>query len=336
MRILEHTTIDRAAWSRLVQKSETGTWFQSPQAYDFLATQPYLLKPFVMAVEDQQQLRAVCVGYVTQERRTWKQIFTRRAVIIGGPAVARDCTIAELSFLMQHVREEISSQAIYLETRNFHDFSLWSKAFEQAGWTYCPHYNFHIACDDEHALWARLSETRRRQIRKARKTGVTIDVHPSEQDVKDWYLILSDLYRTRVKTPLFPLDFFLSFYRQNVGQYLMVKYEGNVIGGMMCPIQEGKCIYEWFVCGLDAEYKEQYPSVMATYAAMEYGVQKKLPLFDVMGAGVPNIPYGVRDFKAEFGGRLVEHGRYRFIAKPLLFRLGEWGVKWLKRSVLNL
>jgi lipid II:glycine glycyltransferase (peptidoglycan interpeptide bridge formation enzyme) len=110
-----------------------------------------------------------------------------------------------------------------------------------------------------------------------------------------------------------------------------VKHQGKVIGGMMCPILDGKAIYEWFVCGLDEEYREQYPSVMATYAAIKYAKANNLPLFDFMGAGKPDIPYGVRDFKMEFGGELVEHGRFLYVRKPLLYWIGKMGVRLLKR-----
>ena len=115
-----------------------------------------------------------------------------------------------------------------------------------------------------------------------------------------------------------------------VGKYLLVKYRDKVIGGMMCPVFADKAIYEWYVCGLDEEYKEQYPSVMATYAAISYAKQNGIPMFDFMGAGVPDKPYGVRDFKMEFGGELVEHGRYLHVRKPLLYMIGKWGVKVLK------
>jgi lipid II:glycine glycyltransferase (peptidoglycan interpeptide bridge formation enzyme) len=52
----------------------------------------------------------------------------------------------------------------------------------------------------------------------------------------------------------------------------------------------------------------------------------------MMGAGEPGVPYGVRDFKAEFGGTMVEYGRFLHVAKPLLYRIGEAGVAFLKRQ----
>ena len=95
-------------------------------------------------------------------------------------------------------------------------------------------------------------------------------------------------------------------------------------------ITDGKAVYEWFECGLNGQYKDQYPSVFATFAGMCYAAQHGIPRYDMMGAGVPGVPYGVRDFKAEFGGTLVEHGRFLHVAKPWLYIIGKWGVKMLK------
>lgn len=345
--ILTYDAIDRTEWGRLVRESETGTWFQSPEAYSFYESLPDLFKPFAIAVErvneltNERKLRGVCVGYVTRERNAIKQYFTRRAIILGGPVIADDATCEEVKFLMEAVRQrlqildfrfKILNSPIYIETRNFNDYSKWRGAFEKARFEYMKHLNFHIDCTDKEAMWERLSEVRRRQVKKAISNGVEIKSEGiSEAEIREWYQILKDLYAKKVKTPLFPLEFFLSFYRKDIGKYLLVKYRGKVIGGMICPIMDGRTIYEWYICGLDNEYREQYPSVMATWAAMEYANEHGLARFDVMGAGVPGVPYGVRDFKAEFGGELVEQGRFLCVCKPWLYRLGTFVVKLMKR-----
>ena len=369
MKILQDSDIDRTEWGRLVKNSATGTWFQTPEAYDFFASQTEVMRPFVFAVrgeqesdalpakgtvipgaKDKETLRAVCCGYVTKEKNPLKQYFTRRAIIIGGPALADDCTEEEVEALMKAVREqlinfkfpnlqivpsgkEISNfryTPIYIETRNFNDYSQWKEAFEQAGFRYQPHLNFHFDCTDMDVMRAQLSETRRRQINKSVKSGTTIEEARTEEEITEWYVILSDLYRRRVRTPLFPLSFFLDFFRQKRGVYLLVKHEGKVIGGIMCPIFEDRSIYEWYICGMDTEYKECYPSVTATWAAMDYANKHSITRFDVMGAGVPDVPYGVRDFKAEFGGMMVEHGRFLHVVKPTLYALGKAAIKVIK------
>jgi lipid II:glycine glycyltransferase (peptidoglycan interpeptide bridge formation enzyme) len=59
---------------------------------------------------------------------------------------------------------------------------------------------------------------------------------------------------------------------------------------------------------------------------MEYAVQNDIPVFDFMGAGSPDDQYGVREFKARFGGDMVDHGRFTRINKPLLYNVGKFGL----------
>ena len=292
------------------------------------------------------KLKGVIVGYITKEKNPIKQLLTGRAIIIGGPLLAEDISATALAALLKAVKamdngqwaigEEnnrqspIANRPIYIESRNFHDYSKWKSIFETNGYAYQPHLNFHVDCMQENML-ATMSESRRRQIKKAIKSGVEIIEAQSQDDVIAYYEILKDLYINKVKTPLFPVEFFLSFFDNSFGKYLLVKYEGKIIGGIMCPILKARTIYEWFVCGLDEQYKNQYPSVMATYAAIEYANSNNISCFDFMGAGKPDEAYGVRDFKARFGGEMVEYGRYLCVRKPLLYNIGKLGVKLLKK-----
>jgi len=325
--ILTYDQIDRQQWSELVRTSETGTWFQSPEAYDFFASLPELMEPFVYGVESDGKLCAVCVGYVTKERNPIKQFFTRRAIIIGGVVMAADCAKEDVTMLLYYIRKELQQKPIYIETRNFNDYSAWKESFEAAGFSYKPHLNFHV---DPYSN--NLSDNRCRQVRKAQATVECLtSERVKEEDIREWYKVLSKLYRTKVKTPLWSIDFFLQAYRQNIAKFLLVKHEGRVIGGSMVVADE-RTVYEWFECGLNAEYKDQYPSVMATYAGIQLAKQSGCSRYDMMGAGEPGVPYGVRDFKAEFGGQLVEHGRFLYVCKPSLYRFGACVIKFLKRK----
>ena len=112
IRVLTYKEIDRGEWSRLVQTSATGTWFQTPEAYMLFASMQELFLPFAKAVErvneltNERTLRGVCVGYVTREKNPIKQYFTRRAIIIGGPVIANDATSEEVETLMIAVRNQ--------------------------------------------------------------------------------------------------------------------------------------------------------------------------------------------------------------------------------------
>lgn len=349
IKTLTYNLLDPQQWQALVEQSSYATWFQTKEAYAFYASLSEEMEPFAIGVEEDGYLTGVIVGYTTQEKNPIKQLLTCRSIIIGGPLLDEHISDDALSALLEMIGKESTGVAdlqpagrstakrstglspIYIETRNFHDYSRWKEVFETCGFLYQPHYDIHVHCDAAHTM----SEQRIRQVKKALKNGVEIVEASSEQEIHDWYRILSQLYRTKVRTPLFSEEFFMQFYREGVGKYLLVKHQGKVIGGMMCPILKTKAIFEWYVCGLDEEYRDQYPSVMATYAAIEYAKHNSLPLFDFMGAGKPDIPYGVRDFKMEFGGELVEHGRFLCVRKPLLYRIGELGVRLLKRRSIK-
>ena len=340
MRVIGYKDIDRAEWSALVKASATGTWFQTPEAYEFFASMPELFKPFVVGVTcdpagAQTQLRGVCVGYVTVEKNPIKQFLTRRAIIIGGPALADDASSEEVELLMNGVKElmseRINGSPIYIETRNYNDYSRWKDAFVKAGFEYVPHLNFHIDTSSMEIVDANLGKNRKRDIRTTIREGVTIIEHPTDEQVCEYYKVLDNLYRTKVKTPLFPLSFFLALSKHKDGRLLLMEYQGRIIGGTVCVEQANKCVYEWFVCGEDGVYPHVFPSSYATYAGIKYASEHGCARFDMMGAGTPDEEYGVRDFKARFGGELVEHGRFLCVTKPLLYKIGVLGVKILKK-----
>lgn len=353
-KILTYEQIDRSAWTELVQTCATGTWFQTPEAYLFFASMPELFRPFVMAISKEtplseaqhsinpplQTLRAVCVGYVTKERSALKQFFTRRAIIIGGPALADDATDEEVEALMTAVKNlsfthslihSFLHSPIYIETRNFNDYSRWKNAFAAAGFDYQPHLNFHVDTSSSEIVDANLGKSRKRDIRTTIREGVTIIEHPTDDQVCEYYNVLDRLYRTKVKTPLFPLDFFLALNNHRDGRFLLTELHGKIVGGTVCVAQAGKCLYEWFACGEDGVYPHVFPSCYATYAGIRYAAEHGMPRFDMMGAGKPDEAYGVRDFKAKFGGKEVKHGRFLCITKPLLYKIGTLGVKILKK-----
>ena len=305
-----------------------------------------MFAPFVVAVSDERLgIRGICVGYVTKEKSAIRQYFTRRAIIIGGPCLADDATNEEVQFLMDEVRQQLQNldlrfkilnSPIYIETRNFNDYSKWKGAFEKAGFSYQPHLNFHVDTSSIEIVEENIHKSRKRDIRTSLRDGAFIIESPTLEQVHAMYDILLHLYKTRVKTPLFPFSFFEALWKQSYAHFLLIgrineQNETEVIGGTVNVEMQGKGVYEWFACGRDGEWKSIFPSSLATYAGIRYAAEHGFPRFDMMGAGTPNEAYGVRDFKAKFGVQLVEHGLYLSITKPLLYKIGVLGVRILKK-----
>ena len=331
IKILTYHEINQQQWQKLIERSPYATWFQTPEAYDLYNSVPGL-KAFAYGVRRDDDLQIVAVGYITQEKNPIKQFFTSRAIIIGGPVIDQNAYPTCITALFQELNQELK-EAIYVETRNFSDYSPWRENIEfGSGFRYQPHLNFHVDTSSQEIVDHNLSESRKRDIRTTIREGVTPVYKPTIEQVRAYYEILKDLYKTKVKTPLFEWEFFEKLYRVEHAHYILTEYHGHIIGGTIVMELPNKAMYEWYECGLDGVGEHIYPSTYATYLGLTYAAEHGCPRFDMMGAGKPNVPYGVRDFKAKFGGELVEHGRYLCVCKPMLYKIGKLGVKYLKRK----
>ncbi len=312
--------IDQAVWNEFVKESPYRTPFQTKHFFDLInSIDGYEAKVFAA---EENGIEALCV-VTFQKEKGIKGFFSRRAIIYGGPILTQNKQAVTL--LLKEI-SAIYRNAIYIETRNFNDYKDYSKEFKEAGWQFEPYQNFHLNCSSEDVVWNNFNSNRQRQIKKALKTGVKTEEAKTAEDVKQFYNILEDLYNSKVKKPLFPIEFFENLVKSEVGKILLVKFEEKIIGGIACPIMPGKTIYELYICGLDQEYKDCYPSVMATYAAIEYGFKNNISRFDFMGAGKAGEDYGVRDFKGKFGGELVEHGRFIKVNNKFFYGLGKLAI----------
>lgn len=318
-------------WGALVDASPVASWFQTSEAYQFYESFPFL-ESFVIGVENEGRLKGIVAGCIQKDGGKLKQFFTRRAIINGGPLLAGDITEEELRCLLRALKSHLGRKAIYIETRNFNDYSPWRQVFETCGFTYEPHYDIWVDTSDMNVVNDHLGKSRKRDVRVSLRDGATLVSQPTIGQVRDYYLILSELYRTKVKTPLFSMAFFEKLHQLPSSVFLLVEYEREIVGGTVCVALQGKVLYEMYACGKDGVHKNIFPSELATYAGLQYAAEHGMSRFDMMGAGKPDDGgYGVRDFKLKFGGELVELGRYIHVCNRMLYGIGKLGVKILKK-----
>ena len=368
VKVEKYENINQQQWRALVERSPYATWFQTNEAYRFYQSVGGM-QAFAYGVSEEGRLVGVIVGYITKEKNPIKQFFTRRAIIYGGPLLSEDISETALAELLNAVAQckvesvkckgtenskadtnastpytlhptptesstpyTLRPTPIYIETRNFHDYSKWKSIFEENGFAYQPHLNFHVNTITTEIAQSNIGKHRWKYIRLSMRDGAKIIDDPTIDQVRTFYTILKDLYHTKVKTPLWSWEFFEQLYYIENAKYILVELDGKIVGGAACVCLPGKALYEWYACGLDNCRDDIRPTSVAIWGEMQYAAENGYPLFDFMGAGKPDEPYGVRDFKAEFGGELVEHGRFLCVRKPLLYWIGKMGVKWLKRK----
>ena len=350
----------REGWQLLVEQSPYATFFQTEKAYDFYRSQSYL-DTFALAVVENNQVTGVAVGYIQSEKGI-KSYFSKRAIIMGGLLLDTGISNEALSELLQAIKLR-TSKAIYVEIRNHHDYGAFAPVFTQNGFDYQPHLNVKITCDTWQDALNRMDTNRRRVLKNLDEwcnpsivESQELKVHrfcnlasakrivaspnhritespyycyaTTKEQVRQYYALLRQHYKTKVRKPLFPYAFFESLVTSQTGKLLLLYTADKLIGGMVQVELPGKVVYDYYACALDEAYKELSPSVLLYGITMQQAINDGIKVFDTMGAGKPDIPYGVRDFKLRFGGTLVQEGRFLLLHRPFLYKMGAWAVKF--------
>ena len=244
--LTQYSQIPADQWDTLVEKSSVASWFQTREAYNFFASLSFM-EPFVFGVSEDDKLICLTVGYLQGDGNWIKRKLTRRAIIVGGPLLTPQTSEEQFSSMLKALRNELRGQCIYIETRNLNDYSPWRECFEKNGFTYQAHLNFHLDTTSTDIVNSNLSRTRKRHIHVGLRDGATLEPASSDKAVGEFYSILLDLYKKKVKKPLPPLEFFQKLHQLPSGKILVVKHNGHVIGGMayVFLIPLGTCHLRW-------------------------------------------------------------------------------------------
>lgn len=305
------------------------TVFQAPEFFHFYNSVPLYEPIYIIARNDEEQIIGVLLAVLIREGNGLLGFFSRRCVVYGGP-IAQNDHPKIIDGLICHLNKAIGRKALFTQFRNFRNWSNEvQQVFKKNGFTLRDRLNSLVELQKTALVVEQFSASRRRQLKKALKTGVSVKAAQNLQEVDALYGLLKTLYTEKVKKPLPERQFFHLFYNEVVpaeaGIILLVWHDELLIGGIIAPITAGFSISELYIVGLDQTYPNQYPSVVATWAAMDYGQRTGLKHFDFMGLGKPDVAYGVRDFKLRFGGSEVNYGRFAKRNFKLLYGIAELG-----------
>ncbi|HRU64079.1 MAG TPA: GNAT family N-acetyltransferase, partial [Paludibacteraceae bacterium] len=122
LKLLQANEINLTEWQQLVENSAVASFFQTPECYQFYTSLSFL-KPFLYGVAEDGKLKGIACGYVQAEGGKLKQFFSRRAIIPGGILLDKNIEPDTLVALLEYLKNELRKKAIYIECRNFNDYS---------------------------------------------------------------------------------------------------------------------------------------------------------------------------------------------------------------------
>jgi len=332
-RIIHDNQVDRDKWDELINNSDYSSPFQTQSFYTFCNTTKDMGSKVFAVQRPDNTYSSVCVICLYRGSGI-KSFFTRRAIIYGGPVLHKECTESELKLLNDSIISTLRFKAIYLEVRNFHNYSKFSSVYQKSGWDYLRYLNIRVDLNYKNLdeLIAGLKYNRRREIKQTFNAGLTYKEAETKEDLKKLYEILQNLYIQRVGLPIPSLEYFIGFWESSIMKVFVVKDNNKIVGGSFCPVLENTSIYTFYYCGVRDCKSKVYPTHLAVLAAMNFGIQNNLKYLDFMGAGLQGTDYGVRKYKLAFGGELLEEGRQLKIINKPLYNLGSFIIRKMKKN----
>ena len=333
-------SIDVKRWGEFVYNHPYGNIFQTPEMAEvYKRTKNY--EPITLAAIDSatNEILAMLLAVVIKEVHGvvgsgLLGSFSTRSTIHGGPLYMYDENgIDAVKVLIRYYNEISENKAVYGLIRNMWDTSKFSNIFNDAGYEYEEHINYLIDLNiPTNNLWGQLSKSRRNGINRGMRRGVTVDEIIDRDTILIIYKLLKETYRT-AKVPFADISLLESIFDvlvpKNMVKFFIAK-EGNTCIGTIILLTYKDIIFDWYA-GAPREYSRLCPNDILAWHAIEWGLNNGYNTFDFGGAGKPNKEYGVREFKKQFGGKLVNFGRYTKIHSPMKLRAAKKMFELYKR-----
>lgn len=329
--ITDAKKLDKKKWLDFVYNHHNGNVFQTPEMYEVYQNTKKYEPVFLAIVNSKDEVSGTLLAVIQKEYSGVLGNFTARSIIHGGPLI-KDDDPDVLDLVLNEYDKIIKKKAIYSQFRNFWDWGDSKEILLTNGFESEEHLNILVdLTKSEEQLWKEVHSKRRNEVRRATKEGAYFSIENSEDSLKKCYGILKEVYN-RAKLPIPDYNFFYNLYRMGSNSKLIIGcayYESEIIGCMLA-LSFKDTIYD-FYAGSMRKFYNKYPNDLIPWEVFKWGKENNYKVFDFGGAGKPDVPYGVRDYKKKFGGEFVNYGRYEKVHQPMMFDIAKVGFKlWQK------
>ncbi len=336
MKIVNHLDIN--TWRKFVEDHPHGNIFHSPEMFEvYVRTKGY--QPTLWAaVEGVERVLALMLPVeIVANNRLPK--FLSRNIIYGGVLYNLNSEGQDaLSVLLEEYKNKSGNQTLFTELRNSTATTEIQPVFQKNDFIYDEHLNYLISLDcTPEELFENIGKRTRKHISRGLRKGVLkVRVVNDCDQMEVCYELIKKTYRN-AQIPIAHKSLFAAAFEmlapKNMVRFLLASVDDIPVAASVELLYKD-VIYGWY-SGMDRTYAKYTPSELIMWNILSWGANNGFRLYDFGGAGKPNENYGVRDFKAKFGGDLVNFGRNKYIAFPLVFKLFEFGYEKARRVLFS-
>jgi len=329
--------LDEHSWREFVLKHPHGQIFHTPEMFEVFARARGHRPSLWAVVDTREQILALLLPVRVTLQQKWLRPlapFTARAIAYGSLLCADNAQgQAALAMLLQSYVRQAEGGPLFTELRNLSDTRQIQPNLCEHGFDYEEHLNFLIDINrPPQAILQSIGQRTRKNIQRGLRQGLVKIVEAGRpEQVAACYELLQKTYKA-AHVPLADRSLFEAafqvLYSKGMVRFTLA-YVNEIPVATSIELLFKDIVYGWYG-GVDREYARYLPNELLTWHILEWGAQHGYAVYDFGGAGKPDEDYGPRDFKAKFGGTLVNYGRNTFVHMPLTLRLSQASFKLIK------
>jgi serine/alanine adding enzyme len=321
-------------WKRFVSEHRASNIFHTPEMFEvFRRSRSHC--PELWGVVEKGRLLALMLPVEITLLAGPMRRLTTRSIAYGSVLCEPGPRGAEaLALLLESYKRAPHRQSLFTELRNLAPTDEIQAILARYGFKYEKHLNYLVdlnrALED---IFAGIGGRTRKNLRRALNRGQVIcEEATTPQQLNACQRLIQDTYQ-RAQVPLAHRSLFDSAFEvlQPKG---MVRFTLARLGADYAAVSVDllfrNVIYGWYG-GVDRRLGSFAPNDLLTWGLLKWGAENGFHVYDFGGAGRPAVSYGVRDFKAKFGGELTCYGRNTWVGSPFLLNLSRLGYEIYRR-----
>ncbi|MBN2102463.1 GNAT family N-acetyltransferase [bacterium] len=330
-------TLDTHQWSSFVKNHPQGNVFHTPEMFHVFSNANNHIPELWATLDSDNQIASLFSPVILNGRNKLFDFFMQRSISYGSLLTNLDTEdLGSIEKLIKSYLKTCKLLPIFIEMRNLTDLSYLRNILLSFGFCFYDYLNYIIPLNlPFEIMLKRICRSTRKRIRKElRDPKLVIETVNSSEKVSICYGILKNSYRHNC-VPLADISLFYNAFRilspKNMIKFTLAKHK-NIYIATSIDLLYKDTIYGWYG-GFDRHYSKFSANEILMWHLLTWGASQGYKFYDFGGAGKPDETYRVRDFKAKFGGNLVNYGRFLSVNAPVRFYFGTGAYKFFQNTI---
>jgi hypothetical protein len=332
-------SLNEEVWRDFVDQHPQGNIFHTPEMFHVFERARGFQPKLWAAVGDCGQVQALLLPVQVTLKNGLLRRLTTRSIAYGSVLYSLDPVGEQaLTVLIQTYLREAGHKALFTELRYLSDSRPIQAVLEQCGFIYEDYQDYLIDVNRPiEDIWQSMTKGCRKSIRKFRNKDVVISEINDRSYLPIFYNLLQQTYQ-HAGVPLSDISLFEAVYDilvpKGMAKLLLARVKNDYVAASLeAPYKD--MIYSWY-SGFNRDSKAVNPNDGLVWYILEWGAKNGYRCYDFGGAGVAGEAYSVRDFKAKYGGRLVNFGRHICVHTPFVLAISRVGYQIYRQMIRHL